>query len=169
MATVGEQLRAGREAAKLSVQQVADRLKMRPDQVRALETGSYDVFVAPVYVRGFARGCATLLKLNVPELMAALDAELAQTEKFREPPSLTHEPAGLLDLLVLRLAHVKWRIVLPVAGVVVLVLAVWLGLRAYENYLNRNPLEGVGPGLYQPPPKPSGETLPLPPPQPAKK
>jgi cytoskeleton protein RodZ len=169
MATVGEQLRAGRETARLSVHQIADRLKMRPDQVRALEAGNYDMFVAAVYVRGFVRGCATLLKLNVPEVMAALDAELAQTEKFREPPSLTHEPAGLLDVLLLRLALIKWRIVLPVLGVVVIVLAAWWGVRAYENYLTRNPLEGVGPGLYQPPPKPSGETLPLPAPPPAKK
>lgn len=169
MATVGEQLREGREAARLSVYQVADRLKMRPDQVRALEAGNYDAFVAPVYVRGFVRGCATLLKLNVPEVMSVLDAELAQTEKFREPPSLTHEPAGLLDVLLLRLALIKWRIVLPVAGVVAIVLAAWLGVRAYENRMNRNPLKGVGPGLYQPPPRPSGETLALPPPQPAKK
>jgi cytoskeleton protein RodZ len=169
MATVGEQLRQGREAAQLSVHQIADRLKMRADQVRALEEGNYNMFVAPVYIRGFVRGCATLLKLNVPELMAALNAELAQTEKFREPPSLTHESGGLLDALLLRLSRIKWRIVLPVLGVLLIVLAALWGVRAYENHLAHNPLEGVGPGLYQLPPRPSGETLPLPPPQPAKK
>jgi cytoskeleton protein RodZ len=164
MATVGEQLGQGREAARMSVPQVADRLKMRSDQVRALEAGNYEMFVAPVYIRGFVRSYATVLKLNVPELMAALNAELAQTEKFREPPNLTHEPAGLLDVLLLRLSRVKWRIVLPVAGVLLIVLAALWGVRAYENRLARDPLEGLGPGLYQPPPKPSGETLPLPPP-----
>jgi len=169
MATVGEQLRQGREAARLSVPQVADKLNMRSDQVRALEAGNYDMFVAPVYIRGFVRGCATLLKLNVPELMAALNDELAQTEKFREPPGLTHEPASILDVALLRLSLVKWRIVLPVLGVVAVVLAALWGVRAYENRLTANPLEGTGPGLYEPPAKASGETLPLPPPPPAKR
>jgi hypothetical protein len=50
------------------------------------------------------------------------------------------------------------------------VLAAFWGVRAYENRLARNPLEGLGPGLYQPPAKSGGETLPLrPPSQPAKK
>jgi cytoskeletal protein RodZ len=52
MPTVAEQLRAARETKKLTVQQVADKTKIRTDHVRALEDGNFSVFSAPVYIRG---------------------------------------------------------------------------------------------------------------------
>jgi len=78
MSTVAEQLRKGREAQNLSVQQLAEITKIRSDHIRALEEGNFDVFSAPVYIRGFVRTCSTLLKLNVPQVMAALDEELCE-------------------------------------------------------------------------------------------
>src|SRR3989304_4790689 len=92
MPTVAEQLRASREAQHLTVHQVADVTKIRTDHLRALEEGNFDVFTAPVYIKGFTRSYATLLKLDVPRVMAQLDAELAETEKFSEPPNLTPHP-----------------------------------------------------------------------------
>ena len=64
MPTVAEQLRAAREAKNLSVNEVAEITKIRTDHIRALEEGNFDIFVAPVYIRGFARTYATLLKLG---------------------------------------------------------------------------------------------------------
>ena len=40
---------------------------------------------------------ATLLKLDVPAIMAALNVELGQTEKFKEPPPLMEESNTPLD------------------------------------------------------------------------
>ena len=94
MPTVAEQLRAAREAKNLSVTEVAEITKIRTDHIRALEEGNFDMFVAPVYIRGFARTYATLLKLDVPQVIKALDAELGQTEKFAEPPPLSDENKG---------------------------------------------------------------------------
>ena len=88
MPTVAEQLRAAREAKKLTVQQVADATKIRTDHIRALENGNFNVFSAPIYIRGSVKNYATMLKLDVPQIMAALDAELKGTEKFSEPPPL---------------------------------------------------------------------------------
>ena len=59
MASVAEQLRAAREAKNLTVSQVAETTKIRGDHIRALEEGNYNVFVAPVYSRGFIRTYAT--------------------------------------------------------------------------------------------------------------
>ena len=72
MSTVAEQLRAAREAKKLTVQQVADATKMRTDHVRALEEGKFNVFSAPVYIRGSVKIYAKLLKLDEAPLLAAL-------------------------------------------------------------------------------------------------
>ncbi len=61
------------ERKKLTILQVAETTKIRTDHLRALEEGNFSVFVAPVYLRGFVRTYATLLKLDVPQIMAALE------------------------------------------------------------------------------------------------
>src|SRR5436309_15813117 len=88
MRTVAEQLRTAREARGLTVYQVAEITKIRTDHLRALEEGNYDGFSAPVYIRGFVRTYANLLRLDVPRLMTALEAELGRTERFNELPPL---------------------------------------------------------------------------------
>src|SRR5262245_17632923 len=108
MATVGEQLHQAREAQNLSLQQVADFTKLRSDHVRALEEGNYDVFSAPVYIRGFVRTYSTLLRLDVPEVMRQLDIELGQTKNFAEPPPLTESSGGWVDRGMLLLSKVDW-------------------------------------------------------------
>src|SRR5438477_8530525 len=109
MSAVAEQLRQARESQKLSVQHVAEITKIRTDHLRALEEGDFDVFSAPVYIRGFVRCYATLLKLDVPRIMAAIEAELAETKKFSEPPPLTDRRRGVLDFLMLQLSRIDWR------------------------------------------------------------
>lgn len=162
MPTVAEQLRQGREAARLSIAQVADITKMRADHVQALEAGRYDVFTAPVYIRGFVRTYVRVLKLDEPAVVACLDQELAKTEKFREHPSLMGAQRGLLDTLMLQLSRIPWRLVLPIVALLVVIGAAF----AVSHWVNqrrlRDPLEDIPPARYQPAPTPAGDTLPLP-------
>ena len=51
MATVSEQLRLAREQQQLDVYQVAEITKIKTDHIRALESGTYDIFPAQVYIR----------------------------------------------------------------------------------------------------------------------
>ena len=168
MPTVAEQLRAAREAHGLTVYQVAEITKIRTDHIRALEEGNYNIFAAPVYIRGFVRTCSGVLKLDLPEVMAALDEELGQTEKFHEPPPLGDEPRGFVDILMLQLSKVNWRVALPSLGVALLLLVAVLGYRAWRNHQSKDPLADLGPGLYQPKHKQPGDTLALPPASPKK-
>jgi cytoskeletal protein RodZ len=165
MPTVAEQLRVAREAQGLTVHQVADITKIRTDHIRALEEGNFSMFAAPVYIRGFVRTYAALLKLNVESLVVALQAELGQTERFREPPPLTSGQKGFLDVLMLQLSKVNWRVALPSLGAALLLLAGFLGYRAWRQHQSKDPLNGLGPGLHQPAQGGSGNTLPLPPPR----
>jgi cytoskeleton protein RodZ len=162
MSRVAEQLRQAREAKHLTVEQVVEITKIRTDHLRALEAGDFNVFSAPVYIRGFVRSYATLLKLDVPQIMAALETELGQNEKFAEPPPLSEHPRGVLDILMLQLSRVDWRkgAVGLGAGVVVLILV--LGYIFWRQHRNAAPLAGLKPGIYQPTQHISGETLPLP-------
>ena len=158
MSTVAEQLRQAREAKHLTVQQVVEITKIRTDHLLAVEEGNFDVFSAPVYIRGFVRTYSTLLKLDVPQVMAALDAELAKTTKFAEPPPLAEHPRGVLDFLMLQLSQVDWRkatIGLGVVAVMALAFAAWRGWRS-------DPLKGLKPAMYQPTQNVSGDTLPIP-------
>lgn len=169
MATVAEQLRTAREARNLTVEQVADILKMRTDHVRALEEGNYDVFSAPVYIRGFVRTYATLLKMELPKVMATLDEELGQTRNFAEPPPLTDQSRGALDFVMLVLSQLSWRKAAIGLGVVAgIALVVW-GVSSWQKSRASDPLSEVKPGMYQSTQGVSGDVLPLPAPAPARR
>ena len=162
MATVSEQLRQAREDQELTIQQAAEVTKIRGDHLRALEEGNYAAFAAPVYIRGFVRTYANILKLDVGRVIATLDEELSQSEKFREPPSLMVPTRGPLDFLMFQLSKFNWRVGLVIgAGVVVLIVSFGF----YRSWWQRpaaDPLANLGPGLYQAPPNSSAELLPLP-------
>jgi cytoskeletal protein RodZ len=164
MSAVAEQLHQGREARRLTVQQVAEITKIRTDHLRALEEGNYDVFSAPVYIRGFVRTYATLLKLDVPQIMAALEAELGQTTKFAEPPSLSDHPRGALDFIMLQLSKVNWR-----RGAVLLAVAaaagvIWLSVIIARPHFKRELGKDFPPAIL-PTQHTSGPTLPMPAPR----
>jgi cytoskeletal protein RodZ len=163
MSTVAEQLHQAREAKHLTVEQVAEITKIRGDHLRALEEGNFNVFSAPVYIRGFVRTYSTLLKLDVTRVMATLDGELGQTQKFAEPPPLSDHPRGMVDFLMLQLSKIDWQRSVFLLGGAVLVLAMILGYVSWRHYHTRDPLKNLKPGIYQAPPHSSGDTLPLPP------
>ena len=163
MSTVAEQLHHAREAKHLTVEQVAEITKIRGDHLRALEEGNFNIFSAPVYIRGFVRTYSTLLKLDVPKVMAALDGELGQTTKFAEPPPLSDHPRGVVDFLMLQLSKIDWQKSVFVFGGGVVLLVVVLGYIGWRHYRNGDPLKNLKPGIYQAPSHSSGDTLPLPP------
>jgi len=159
MSEVGIQLQAARKALKLTVQQIADTTKIRTDHIRALEEGNYEIFSAPVYIRGFVRIYATQLKLNTPQIMSVLNAELAQTEKFREPPPLMEESNTVLDHAMFWLSKLNWRVGLVGGAALILLLIVLLAGSAWRHHSRTNPLAGLKPAMYQS--ANVGETLPL--------
>ncbi len=163
--SVSQELRQAREAQNLSVHQLAEITKLRTDHIRALEEANYDIFSAPVYIKGFTRTCATVLKMDVPAVMARLEAELKETEKFSEPPPLTDQPKGVLDFFMLQLSKLDWRtsvaaIAVLVAGLVILLIALLV-----RHHHNSDPLKDLKPGVYHGTQSTAGQTLPLPAPK----
>ena len=85
----GQQLRHAREAAGLSLDEVATRLRMPLQVVGALEQEQWDRLGAPVFVRGQLRSYARLLGVDLEGLLQ--QARIAPVE----PPKLvshTHTP-----------------------------------------------------------------------------
>lgn len=72
--TVGQRLRAAREAKGLAVDEIARSLKLSPRQIVALEADDWPSLPCKTIIRGFVRNYARLLGLGPDPLMSALEA-----------------------------------------------------------------------------------------------
>ena len=95
-------------------------------------------------------------------MLADLDAELGRSERFAEPPPLTNRPRSPLDFVMLQLSRLNWRVTLGVAATILFVILAILAIRS-RTAKPSDPLKDLPPGVYQPKPGRSGDTLPLPP------
>ena len=164
MASVAEQLRTAREAQNLTIHQIAEITNVRADHIRAIEEGNYDVFSAPVYIRGFVRSYAKILKLDVPTIIAAVDAELGQTEKFSEPPPLTDQSNTFVDWTTLQLSKIDWRKLLIAVALLLVGVVIYGIVSSWQSGRKADSTSGVRPAVYRPTTNRTGDTLPLPPP-----
>ena len=119
-------LSQARQAQNLTTAEVARRLKLSVWQVEALESGQYQRLPGAVFVRGFIRNYARLLKLE-PEELAHLDpglvpqsAPLPESSPSRDIPFPTAETW-------------RWQRYAAGAAVIVVLLAV------YEFFFNDEP------------------------------
>ena len=73
-ASAGALLRSAREAGGLTVDAVAQQLKLAPRQVRAIEEGDFTHLPGRTFVRGFIRNYARLVRLDAESVLRALPA-----------------------------------------------------------------------------------------------
>lgn len=159
MPTVAEQLRAAREAKKLTIEQVADSTKIRTDHIRALEEGNYNIFSAPIYIKGSVKNYAMLLKLDVPKITGDLDRELKGTPNFSEPPPLVEQSRTPVDRMMFLLSKLNWKvggIAALIVGIVVLFIVAHF---AFQRLHRHRKAPNLPPAMYQS--SGSDETLPL--------
>ena len=159
MSTVAEQLRAAREAQKLTLQQVADMTKIRADHIAALENGDYSGFSAPIYIRGSVKNYAGRLKLDVPQILATLDAELQATEKFSEPPPLSDVTKTPLDHVMFLLAKLNLRVISAAIAILVIIVIVVVVNAVLKHGKKADPAANLPPALHHS--TNSNDTLPL--------
>jgi len=127
-AGAGARLRAAREAAGLSLDQVAHQLKLAPRQVKALEDESFGELPGRTFSRGFVRNYARLLHLDAQDLLAHLP-DVSQAPAL-ESPTL-HSTATVMGELPSATARKtglgRWLIPLILIGCIV-------AAAAYEWY-----------------------------------
>jgi cytoskeleton protein RodZ len=68
--SAGAQLRAAREARGLSVASAADSLRLKAEQIEALERDEHGFFPAAIFVTGYIRAYARLLDLDPEPLLS---------------------------------------------------------------------------------------------------
>lgn len=98
--TAGEKLKAARLAKGLELQPIAARLKLKKDQLEAIEADDFEPFPALAYALGFMRAYASFLGVDVREEVAAIKAanaaklqpasiEFPEAQDIRSPIKLT--------------------------------------------------------------------------------
>lgn len=117
----GQYLREAREAAGLTVDQVATRLRMPVQVVRSLEQEDWQRLGAPVFVRGQLRSYARLLNVNLEPLLQQARLETIEPVKL---VSHAHTPRGrrLMESFARRAVYVV------ITGV--LVVPIWYAIRS---------------------------------------
>lgn len=69
----GRMVRAARERAKLGIEELATQTRLTRAVLEALESEDFSTLNEAVYVRGYYRKCAKVLKLSEAELIGAYD------------------------------------------------------------------------------------------------
>ncbi|MDQ7075057.1 MAG: DUF4115 domain-containing protein [Gammaproteobacteria bacterium] len=68
-APLGQRLRSAREGTGLGIEEVASLLNLEESLIRALEDEDYEVLPSPIFIRGYLRAYAKLLRLDGNELI----------------------------------------------------------------------------------------------------
>ncbi len=92
LASPGSLLRSAREACGLSIEEVADRLRLNEALVLAMEEDRFGLLGAPVFARGHLRNYAALVGAAEREIMAAFDIGDVPEPTFL--PALDRAPAA---------------------------------------------------------------------------
>jgi cytoskeleton protein RodZ len=116
----GARLAAAREAAGMSLSQVAERLRLDIATLQALEAGKFETLGAAVFVRGHLRHYAELVDLPVEEIEAAYAASAARLAPQPDLRRTTTLPGTTASRGV---ALPPWAALI---GAIVLVLAAWI-------------------------------------------
>lgn len=82
----GAALAAARQAQSLSVADAARQLKLSVSQIEALEAGDFEKLPGTIFVRGFIRNYARLLKLDADALLRSVDLVLPSPPAREEAP-----------------------------------------------------------------------------------
>ena len=82
----GSALARARQAQKLTVPEVSRHLKLTAAQVEALEEGAYERLPGRVFVRGFLRNYAKLVKIDVEPLLRSIEHDMPLPQPLVEAP-----------------------------------------------------------------------------------
>lgn len=144
----GARLAWERQRAGLGVTDVAARLRLHANQVRAIEQEDLSRLPELAYVRGFIRGYARVLNIDPAPLLCDLNTKLAPTQA-----SVVDGMAGTSDYSPVRAAarermSRQWVIGIAVVGLIALGVVGWLTTR--QDMQTRTPTAALAPARPAP-------------------
>ncbi len=113
-ATPGDRLIEARKWSGYSEEDVAERLKVSVDYIRALETCAYDRLPGLTFTRGYIRSYAHILEIDADEIIKQFDDFVGDQSPSYKTATIRIEPAQASSGSPL----VKWVSFLILAGVI---------------------------------------------------
>lgn len=124
--SVGDRLRAAREARKMSLEDIANQTRIPLRHLENLESGDWSKLPAPTYSIGFAKSYASAVGLDRTEIGEDLRAEMGG-QRFDPGNTEVFEPADPARTMP------KWLVLSAIAAIVLLVVIMtWLNDRSLE-------------------------------------
>ena len=125
--TAGERLRDAREAAEMSLEDVATTTRIATRHLASLEAGEFSKLPAPTYSVGFARSYAAAVGLDRNEIGEQVRAEIGGTR-------LAPHQAEQFEPMDPKRTMPRWLIIAAIAAIaVVALLATWLNNRLMNS------------------------------------
>jgi cytoskeletal protein RodZ len=122
--SVGDRLKAAREAKKLSLEDIADQTRIPLRHLQNLEAGDWSALPAPTYTIGFAKSYASAVGLDRTEIGEDLRSEMGR-QRFDTSNPEVFEPADPARTMP------KWLVLSAIGAIVLLVLVMtWLNNRS---------------------------------------
>lgn len=84
MQSIGERLEEARKRRGISIREAAETTKIRSDFLAGFEENNFDLNLPEIYVRGFLRTYAVLLKINPDKIVTDYTATLLGESKSRK-------------------------------------------------------------------------------------
>lgn len=144
MMGVGQRLQEARLRQGFSLEEIEEETKIRKYYLQALEEENYKVLPPRVYATGFVRRYAKFLGLNETEFSNEFKEQAYADEDQLEMVQV-NEPLTPINKVILPWGNIM-------AGIVFLVLAIWIGnyIAGYIADKSTQELESPGPAIQQP-------------------
>lgn len=146
---VGQRLQEERLQQGFSLEQIEEETKIRKYYLQALEEENYRVLPPQVYATGFVKRYAKFLGLDEAEFSSQFKQEVYSNEEETQVTQV-NEPLTPINKVVLPWGNIM-------AGIIFLVLAIWIGnyIVGYLSERGAQEAQPQTPGIQQPADQPS--------------
>ena len=90
----GQILKQARERAKLSSQDIADKMKLKRTLIEDIEQDNYDINLSLTFVRGYLKLYAKHVQVDESEILNAFEKLSTQNTETANGPRKSRDPAG---------------------------------------------------------------------------
>ena len=115
----GERLQAARIQQGLSLDDIADRMHLSIDVLKAIEDNNFEEITAPIFVKGYLRAYARIVALNEDEMI------LQYRDFYSEEDPPISSTSNILPELSAGDARIRWTTYLVILVIAVLLAAWW--------------------------------------------
>lgn len=127
--TSGQILKAAREARKVSIGEIAQRLLLSKNTIIALEQDDYSKIPAPVYAEGYLKAYAQFLQIPIDAVLASFRSlNIYPVSEIKTQINVPNQPSKSQELPKLENNQYKGHAILGAFAILILgILAVFIG------------------------------------------